>query len=319
MPNPDKSVTPIRGTQSFVSVMSEVWKRPALTAMEAVTRWLSWLPVVLLGSVYLGALGMDVHLDPSGLALTWTRLQMQWTLLIHGAYLLEFNLDHYLLYAVLPILLWAALWGVISGHGRTFLLRAIDPRLVPRRLTLCLFAMARVVFFTLMLALWLATLMVSWIHFVQGPQALGEYPGYVPGFALIIIITLALFVFWASTSWIFRLAPVLAMAHRLGPIAALKAAWKTGPPRGKLIEINLVMGVVKVGLLVWSVALGSCPLPFANNETQQFLNWWWFGTFAMWIVASDYFHVVRQASYVRLADSYDFLPRETARQGNSAS
>jgi hypothetical protein len=67
------------------------------------------------------------------------------------------------------------------------------------------------------------------------------------------------------------------------------------------------------------MALSACPLPFANNQTQEFLNWWWFGTFVLWILASDYFHVVRQASYLRLAQAYDFVPRETAPHRNSAS
>ncbi|SEG68823.1 hypothetical protein SAMN05421819_4282 [Bryocella elongata] len=312
------SKTPIRGTQSFVGVMSEVWKRPSLTAIEVLTRWIAWAPVLLLTGAFLGTLGMDVHFNPAGAQASWTQLQTSAILLEHGAYQLSFHAGQFALNA-LPILAFAALWGVISGHGRTLLLHRFDSRLIPRRLTLCLLAMARVVLFTAALALWLAVFLVCWIHFVQVPQSRGEYPGYVPGFAIVILFTLGLFVLWSSTSWILRLAPVLAMAHRLGPVDALRAAWKTGPLRGKLIEINLVMGVVKVGLLVWSLALSSCPLPFANNQTQEFLNWWWLGTVALWIVSSAYFHVVRQAAYVRLADSYDFLPHETARQGNSAS
>lgn len=309
---------PIRGTQSFVGVMSEVWHRPLLTAIEAVSRWIAWLPALWCLSWMLGTHGIGVQLSTQWLATFVAEVQVWFLEVIHGSLKLSFD-SSVLSSSFFLAITAAALWGVLSGHGRSILLRRIDAQLIPRRLTLCLLAAVRVALFITLIALWLAALTLAWIHFVQGPQSLGQYPDYVPGFALLIVLTLAMFVLWASTSWIFRLASVLAMAHRLNFTAALRAAWNAGPLRAKLVEINLVMGVVKVGLIVWSLALSSCPLPFANNETQDFLNWWWFGTFVMWVFASDYFHVVRQASYLRLAQAYDFVPRETPASLESAS
>lgn len=312
------SHAPIRGTQSFVGMMSFVWKRPGLTGIEVVSRWIAWLPLLLCASIYVGALGMDVHLNLARAQAMWSESQTSFTLLEHGAYLFSFQAGAFAL-GTLPLLACAALWGVISGFGRALLLRRIHPQLLARRFTLCVLAMSRVVLMTALLAGWLLVLVAGWIHFVQGPQSRGEYPGYVPGFALVLILTVLLFVLWSATSWIFRLAPMLAMGLGVGPVEAVRVAWKTGPLRGKLIEINLVMGVVKLGLIVWAMAISASPLPFANNETEGFLHAWWAGTFVVWVVASDYFHVVRQAAYVRLAQAYDFLPGETAPEAEAAS
>lgn len=299
--------------------MSEVWKRPGLTGIEVITRAIAWLPLLLAAApVLLGSLGMDVHLSSPAAGEVLQRLQTQLTLLTHGAFIIGFDSPHDVSHAI-AVLALASLWGLISSVGRGFLLRRFELALRGGKLVLAVFAAIRVAAFAALLSVWLVALAALWIHFVQVPQAAGDYPGYVPGFALALLVTLALFLLWASTSWIFRLAPLLAMANGIGPIAAVRSAWKTGPLRGKLIEINLVMGVVKVGLIVWSLAFSSCPLPFVTYQTEDFLHWWWVVTVVMWAFSSDYFHVVRQAAYVRLAQAYDFLPGETPSSGEAAS
>jgi hypothetical protein len=109
---------------------------------------------------------------------------------------------------------------------------------------------------------------------------------------------------------VLRLAPVLAMARGLGPIAGLRAALgcdavRSGPLRSKLIEINLVMGIVKVALLVLAMVFSATPLPFANAESQSFLIWWWISVGGLYAIASDFFHVVRAAAYTRMYRAFD--------------
>jgi hypothetical protein len=72
-----------------------------------------------------------------------------------------------------------------------------------------------------------------------------------------------------------------------------------------LIEINLVMGIVKVCLVVLALVFSACPLPFSSVETQEFLNWWWAGVGLFYVVFSDYFHVVRVAAYLRLWQAFE--------------
>ncbi len=78
-----------------------------------------------------------------------------------------------------------------------------------------------------------------------------------------------------------------------------------GPMRSKLIEINLVMGIVKVALVVLAMVFSACPLPFETVESQAFLACWWLGVGVLFLIASDYFHVVRAAAYERLYREYE--------------
>ena len=55
-----QSSAPLRGTQSFVGVMAEVFKRPGLTAIEVLWRCFAWSPVFLLVAVGFGSLGINI-------------------------------------------------------------------------------------------------------------------------------------------------------------------------------------------------------------------------------------------------------------------
>ena len=118
---------------------------------------------------------------------------------------------------------------------------------------------------------------------------------------MLICGTLALYVLWAIFSWFLQLAPLLAMRLNLGPAAALVAALKSSRNlRGKLIEINLVMNIVRIALIVLAMVFSATPLPFNTITTQTFLNFWWTGVGLAFLVFSDYFHVVRAAAYLSL-------------------
>jgi hypothetical protein len=155
-----------------------------------------------------------------------------------------------------------------------------------------------------LIVLWFSLLITMARSYVWTPMDRGLEPAYVPGFAMAVVMTLLLFVLWAATSWVLRIAPVLAMARGLGPIASLRAALGLGPLRSKLIEINLVMGIVKVALIVLVLVFSSCPLPFESVESQAFLTWWWAGVGVLYLIASDYFHVVRVAAYEALYQTH---------------
>ena len=72
----------------------------------------------------------------------------------------------------------------------------------------------------------------------------------------------------------------------------------------KLIEINLVMGVVKVALVVLFMVFSATPLPFESVTTPAFLLWWTAGIGVLYFVASDFFHVARQVAYLELWQAY---------------
>jgi hypothetical protein len=93
----------------------------------------------------------------------------------------------------------------------------------------------------------------------------------------------------------------------------LRAAVRLGPLRAKLVEINLVMGIVKVALVVLALVFSSCPLPFESVESQTFLMWWWTGVGVLYLIASDYFHVVRSAAYEALYQTHRTPSKDAGR------
>jgi hypothetical protein len=90
------------------------------------------------------------------------------------------------------------------------------------------------------------------------------------------------------------------MAQQFGVVASLRAATGLRGVRMKLVEINLVLGIVKIMLIVLAMVFSACPLPFESVETQGFLAWWWAGVVLLYLVASDFFHVARLVGYLEL-------------------
>ena len=285
---------PVRGTQSFVGVMGAVWRRPSLTALEVAWRWA--FGVVVLGLVWL-KIGADV-------LRRWREDPFTFQLWVHGGFLLNLNariVRTTLVEMAAVSLVWALVWSA----GRMVILRRFDATLRGRWGTLAVLGVVR------MLSLWVLLGMLSEGLYaiarvaVLRPMAAHGEPQYVLGFAGVLGLTLVLFVVWSLVSWVLQLAPVLAMARNLGAAGSVRAALHEGPLRLKLVEINLVMGVVKVALIVLAMVFSASPLPFTSVATQGFLTCWWVGVILLYFVASDYFHVVRSAAYLALLRVYD--------------
>ena len=140
---------------------------------------------------------------------------------------------------------------------------------------------------------------------VTGPMAAGGEPNLVGYFALVIVATLGLFTLWAVVSWALSVAPLLAMLKGLGCGGSLAAAFRLGPLKSKLVEINLVMGIVKIALIVLAMVFSATPLPFESVTTPEFLMWWWIGVTVLYFLGSDFFHVARQVAYLQLWRAYE--------------
>jgi hypothetical protein len=288
---------PVRGTQSFVGVMVEVFKRPSLVGIEITWRWVFW--VVVAGLVWWRP---------------WVNPSSQWSF----AKILAYEASGRSIGYAAPFRdietvagLWkvafvvSMVWAVASTVGRCAILPRLDNRLRVRWVTTAVLSMLRV------LTLWLVWWLWGWIlvettqRMVYARMARGDEPSYVLGFAIVVGTTLVLFVGWCTVSWGLQLAPVMAMGRDEGVRESLRDARRSGELRGKLIEINLVMGIVKVALLVLAMVFSASPLPFSSVETQTFLTCWWCGVGVVWLVVSDYFHVVRMVAYLRLWRVYD--------------
>jgi hypothetical protein len=293
----------VRGTQSFVHTLSECWRRPSLTALEVLWRWAYGIPALLVlwhegrkilqeTPVDFAALRNMTVLDPMGSAATLAKA------------------IEALLPPVLRVALWLAplmvvVWVVVSSVGRTMVLRRVDGQLHARVGTLIVLQAVRVVALLGSFLVWFWCMERVAELTVTGPVAAGGEPNLVGYFALVIVATLGLFTLWAVVSWALAIAPLLAMLRGLGVGRSLVAAFRLGPLKSKLVEINLVMGIVKIALIVLAMVFSATPLPFESVTTPEFLLWWWAGVTVVYFLASDFFHVARQVAYLQLWRAYE--------------
>ena len=293
----------VRGTQSFVHVLATCWRRPSLTALEVAWRWAFGIPALLLvwyeatrilaeAPVDFAALRRMTVMNPMGAAETMAQAM---------AVLLP-SVTRVATWLV-PLLL--VVWVVVSSLGRTMVLRRADSRLQARPGTLMVLQAIRVVALGGSFVVWF--LCVQWAANVSvlGPIAAGGEANLVGYFALGIVATLGLFTLWAVVSWVLSVAPLLAMLRGLGVGESLSAAFRLGPLKGKLVEINLVMGIVKIALIVLAIVFSATPLPFESMTTPEFLMVWWAGVTVLYLVASDFFHVARLVGYLELWRAYE--------------
>lgn len=293
----------VRATQSFVHVLSECWKRPSLTAFEVLWRWIYGVPALLL----LWRVGSRIA---AGVPLNTIALEkMTVTQPMRAAETLAEAMA-VLLPPVVAAAVWLApllvtTWVVWSSLGRTVVMRRIDCGLHARPFTLMVLQAIRVAALAASFGVWFACLEWAAAQTVTGPLARGGEPNLVGYFALTIISTLALFTLWAVVSWVFSVAPLLAMLRDTGGGASLAGAFRLGPLKGKLVEINLVMGIVKIALIVLALVFSSTPLPFESVTTPEFLAVWWAAVAVLYLVASDFFHVARLVGYLRLWKAYE--------------
>jgi hypothetical protein len=211
----------------------------------------------------------------------------------------------------LRVALWLAplmvvVWVVVSAVGRTAVLRRVDGRLHRRVGTLVVLQAVRVLALLGSFAVWFWCMERVGDWMVTRPVAAGGEPNLVGYFSLVIVATLGLFTLWAVVSWALAIAPLLAMLRGLGVGASLAAAFRLGTLRSKLVEINLVMGIVKIALIVLAMVFSATPLPFESVTTPEFLFWWWAGVTVLYFLGSDFFHVARQVAYLQLWRAYEW-------------
>lgn len=311
-----KTAAPVRGTQSFVRTLTLCWGRPSLTGLEVGWRWVFGIPTLwfLFTQIrrilmrYTGdgfdlrRVGLDPKLmgDPVG-ALTADPMGVV-TKFTSAVGVVTPDLLHVAARS-LPVLL--VIWIVVSSVGRTFVLRRANRALHARPVTLMALQAIRITALAVTFGVWFWCVRAAGRVAVSAPIAAHQEPNLVGYCALTIITSLGLFVLWGTVSWIFSMAPLLAMLQGVSPLSALKESFGLGPVKSKLVEINLVMGIVKIALIVLAMVFSACPLPFESVTTPGFLAWWWVGVLLFYAVASDFFHVARLVAYLELWLAYE--------------
>lgn len=288
-----RRAAPLRGTQSLVGYMGWVSDRPSLTALEVLWRWTFGIPLLLVCWKQWQQILAAFPLESSGF--NAVDAQNPWVAIVQLTNVWTFYQPH-----VLVVLRWllpaaALAWVVISGIGRNLVLKRMDPRLPFRPVELIVLQAA-----------WLAMLAAvfwGWFRWMQWAAASHMSANGEPdlvGFAIwTIILSLAFFMAWALISWALSIAPLLLLLERRSVFSSLGQSLRLGKPfTGKLAEINLVMGIVKLALIVLAMVFSAAPLPFSDELGSGALHVLWVASTVFYLVANDYFHVVRLKGFV---------------------
>ena len=282
----------MRGTQSLVYLCAFCWKRPTLLVWELLWRWGFGIPAAAI-LYYQGArIAASVSLNQesfSNLSLSDPLAAGQQLTVTAAA------LTPPLLRAALwlgPLL--AVAWAVASGLGRSAVLQRLDPALRPAPFTLILLQLLRIAALVAVSVGWYRAL--SW---AADATLSGAAPNLVAWSAWVICLTLAIFVLWALMSWIFSIAPLLAMLQGTGVLDSLTHSLRQGPLTAKLVEVNLVLGIVRLALIVLAMVFSAIPLPFQADMTGTALYAWWVVVTLLYLLASDFFQVARLAAFVQ--------------------
>jgi len=186
-------------------------------------------------------------------------------------------------------------WVVLSGVGRSLVLKRMEPRLRVRLAEMVALQAAWLVLLVGMSWGWFRAMQwVAETHIgaVGEPDLIG-YSGWT------IFLTLAFFTLWALISWVLSIAPLLMLLEECSALSSLGRAFRLGRAfTAKLVEINLVMGIVNLALVVLAMVLSAAPLPFSDQLGPGAMHGIYAVATLFYLVASDYFQVVRLKSFV---------------------
>ena len=257
--------TPLRGTQTLVGQMGWVFERPSLTAIEVVWRWLFGVPLFLL--CWIESQKIFAAVPPESAGLTALDPQNPWVAAVQLSSAWALYQPHLMVIFrwLLPVAGLA--WVVVSGLGRSFILKRMDSTLSFRPVAMIALQAAWLAFFAL--TCW------GWFSSIQWVASTHITPSVEPdliGFAVwVIFLSLGFFTAWALLSWALSIAPLVMLLENRSALSAL----------GQSLHMGRAM------------VLSAAPLPFGDQLDSEALHAVWATATVFYFVASDYFQVVR--------------------------
>jgi hypothetical protein len=292
MPELD-ATRPVRGTQLLVEHMGDVLSLPSLTAIEVAWRWLFGIPFLLVCWRQAQQILAAYPVDSSAFASLDT--QNPWVAAAQISSGISFYSPPVLsrLHWLLPAA--ATIWIVVSGMGRGLLLKRIDAHMRFRPFTMMVTQGAWLGLFALAIWGWLRSM--QWIAATHIDVA-GE-PDLVGYFIWVIFLSLGFFTAFALSSWPLLIAPLLVERENRSVASALRESVQLGKQfTGKLIEINLVLGIVKLALIVVAMVFSAAPLPFSDELGEGAMHVVAAASAVFYFVANDFFQVVRLKAFL---------------------
>ena len=284
---------PVRGTQQMVDHMAWVFRRPHLVLIEIAWRWIFAIPFLFI--CWHEAQLIAIALPPGHAGMNLLNTQNPW---ISGVQL-GIVWRNYLPY-VLHVLVWLLPagflgWSILAGLGRGLVLKRLQSEVSYRPYTIMFLEACRLALLLGFVLTWYGC--IQWIaatHITSGAE-----PDLIGYSIWAIFASLGLFTLWAAVSWPFTIAPILAVLEHRSAHSALSESFRPGRIfAGKLIEINLSMGIVTLMLIVLAMVFSSAPVPFAEELGSGALHFAVALSFLFYCIASDYFQVVRLKAFV---------------------
>jgi len=273
--------------------MGWVFDHPSLIAIEIAWRWLFGVPLLAVCWLQAQCILAALPLDAAGLANL--DLQNPWIAIVQLTDAWDLYKPH-----VALVLRWlvptaALAWVVLSGLGRSLVLKRMLPRLRFRIVEMIVLQAAFLVLLALTVWGWFRS--IQWVASINiTPTGEPDLVGYSMG---VIFFSLGFFTLWALISWSLSIAPMLLLLEERSTLSALGQSLKLGKAfTGKLVEINLVMGIVKLALIVLAMVLSAAPLPFSDQLGPGAMHTIYALATLFYLVASDYFQVVRLKSFI---------------------
>jgi hypothetical protein len=295
--------------QSFFDVIGLCWAMPRLLLVELTWRWVSGAFLLLLAGLAAARIAAQTGPAVQATGLFNATLESaiqdptQVSVALASTFAILGSTVSRIALGLAPLSLFA--WVTAFAFGRTALLRSYDRSLPARPWLLAVCEALRLV--ALLAACWLWYAALHWAAaYALGPAT--EVPGTQAGAqaepnlvlysALVICITIGLITLWSLLSWSLVAAPIVALLDQTSIAAGFARSLRMRPVRGKLVEVNLSMSVIKLGLVVLAMVLSATPLPFESiMEGWPLYAWWTFVTL-LYLAASDFFKMARLLAFV---------------------
>jgi hypothetical protein len=287
-----RASAPVRGTQLLVEHMGAVMRRPALTFIEIGWRWLVGIPILLVLWQQGQGILAQYPLESSGAGSI--DISNPWFMAQQIAAAWSYYIPHVVVVMRWFLPVWAAAWIVVSALGRNLLLMRIEPRLRFRPVAMIALHTAWMALFLLVVYGWFRSM--EWVA-ASHLRAAGE-PDLVGYFIWAIFLSLGFFTVWALMNWTVAVAPLIALLEECSALSAFGRTFRLGRPfTSKLVEINLVMGIVKMALAVVAMVFSAAPLPFSDELGPGALRVVTGVSLVFFLVSTDYFQVVRLKAF----------------------
>jgi len=287
-----------------VQVLKLCRKRPLLLARELLWRWLFGLPLLAVIAREAMRIGADTAaaVQATGVDQFSLEFPMRGAVAFSQAWNLLWTPVVHVLVWLLPLAMLG--WALAAGLGRNLLVRGYDRTQPWRPGPMIVLQLLRAVALVSMVVFWFSAIRWAATFSLAGVTPASETmaePSLVLYSGLVIVISLGTIAVWLLLSWIFSIAPLISLLERRGVGASLRRSLRLGSPMtGKLVEINVVIGFLKLALTVAVMVLSVIPTAFIVAVQGVWLYLWWAVVTVLYLLVSDFFQVARVVAFVDL-------------------